>query len=76
MITVNDIAVQFGGTTLFSDVSFAINENDKIALMGKNGAGKSTLLKIIAEKQTFNRKYFSSKRCRDCLFASAFIDER
>lgn len=48
MITVNDVSVQFGGTTLFSDVSFAINENDKIALMGKNGAGKSTLLKIIA----------------------------
>ena len=48
MFTVNDISVQFGGTTLFSDVSFAINENDKIALMGKNGAGKSTLLKIIA----------------------------
>ena len=48
MITINDIAVNFGGTTLFSDVSFAINENDKIALMGKNGAGKSTLLKIIA----------------------------
>ncbi|MBL7886673.1 MAG: ABC-F family ATP-binding cassette domain-containing protein [Flavobacterium sp.] len=48
MITVNDISVQFGGTTLFSDVSFAINETDKIALMGKNGAGKSTLLKIIA----------------------------
>lgn len=48
MITVNDLSVQFGGTTLFSDVSFAINENDKIALMGKNGAGKSTLLKIIA----------------------------
>ncbi len=48
MITINDVSVQFGGTTLFSDVSFAINENDKIALMGKNGAGKSTLLKIIA----------------------------
>lgn len=48
MITVNDITMQFGGTTLFENVSFAINENDKIALMGKNGAGKSTLLKIIA----------------------------
>lgn len=48
MITVNDIAVEFGGTTLFSDVTFAINENDRIALMGKNGAGKSTLLKIVA----------------------------
>ena len=48
MINVNNISVSFGGTTLFSDVSFSINENDKIALMGKNGAGKSTLLKIIA----------------------------
>jgi ATP-binding cassette subfamily F protein 3 len=48
MITVNNISVQFGGTTLFDNVSFSINENDKIALMGKNGAGKSTLLKIIA----------------------------
>ena len=48
MITVNDIAVQFGSSTLFSGVSFVINENDKIALMGKNGAGKSTLLKIVA----------------------------
>ncbi|MBS7333141.1 MAG: ABC-F family ATP-binding cassette domain-containing protein [Weeksellaceae bacterium] len=48
MITVNDIAVQFGSTTLFSGVSFVVNENDKIALMGKNGAGKSTLLKIVA----------------------------
>lgn len=48
MIDVNNISVSFGGTILFSDVSFSINENDKIALMGKNGAGKSTLLKIIA----------------------------
>ncbi|OYQ39568.1 ABC-F family ATP-binding cassette domain-containing protein [Flavobacterium aurantiibacter] len=48
MLTVNDVSVEFGGTTLFSDVSFSINETDKIALMGKNGAGKSTLLKILA----------------------------
>lgn len=48
MINVNNVSVSFGGTTLFSDVSFSINEYDKIALMGKNGAGKSTLLKIIA----------------------------
>lgn len=48
MINVNNISVSFGGTTLFSDVTFPINENDKIALMGKNGAGKSTILKIIA----------------------------
>ena len=48
MISIDNLAVQFGGTTLFSDVSFSVNDTDKIALMGKNGAGKSTLLKIIA----------------------------
>ncbi len=52
MISVDNLAVEFGGTTLFSHVSFVINPNDKIALMGKNGAGKSTMMKIIAgEKQ-------------------------
>ncbi len=48
MISADGLAVEFGGTTLFSDVSFVINEKDRIALMGKNGAGKSTLLKILA----------------------------
>lgn len=48
MISVDGLAVEFSGSTLFSDVSFVINENDKIALMGKNGAGKSTMMKIIA----------------------------
>jgi ATP-binding cassette, subfamily F, member 3 len=48
MISVDNVAVEFGGRALFSDVTFNINEKDRIALMGKNGAGKSTLLKIIA----------------------------
>ncbi|PCH78543.1 MAG: glycosyl transferase family 2 [Flavobacteriaceae bacterium] len=48
MITVDQLGVEFSGQTLFNDVSFVINENDKIALMGKNGAGKSTMMKIIA----------------------------
>ena len=60
MITVNDVAVEFGGTTLFSDVTFAINENDKIALMGKNGAGKSTLLKIVAGESKPTRGVISA----------------
>ncbi|WP_353170551.1 ABC-F family ATP-binding cassette domain-containing protein [Flavobacterium sp.] len=60
MITVNDIAVEFGGTTLFSEVTFAINENDKIALMGKNGAGKSTLLKIVAGESKASRGSISA----------------
>ncbi len=48
MVSIDGLAVEFGGTTLFQDVSFVINEKDRIALMGKNGAGKSTLLKILA----------------------------
>jgi len=51
MISVDNLAVAFSGTTLFSDVSFVINPTDKIALMGKNGAGKSTMMKIIAGEQ-------------------------
>src|SRR5690554_7792326 len=48
MISVDGLTVEFGGTTLFKNISYAINEQDKIALMGKNGAGKSTMLKILA----------------------------
>ena len=55
MISVNGLAVEFGGTTLFSDISFVINPQDRIALMGKNGAGKSTLLKILAGERTPTR---------------------
>ncbi len=55
MISIDALAVEFSGQTLFSDVSFVINENDKIALMGKNGAGKSTMMKIIAGAQKATR---------------------
>ncbi len=48
MVSVDSLAVEFGGTTLFKDISFVINNKERIALMGKNGAGKSTMLKIIA----------------------------
>ncbi|MGE4413749.1 MAG: ABC-F family ATP-binding cassette domain-containing protein [Bacteroidales bacterium] len=55
MISVEGLSVEFGGTKLFDNISFAINDKDKIALMGKNGAGKSTLLKIIAGVKTPNK---------------------
>ena len=48
MISIDGLTVEFGGTTLFSNISFVINEKERIALMGKNGAGKSTLLKILS----------------------------
>lgn len=51
MISVDNLAVEFSGSTLFSNVSFVINPTDKIALMGKNGAGKSTMMKIVAGVQ-------------------------
>ncbi len=62
MISVDGLAVEFGGTTLFKDISFAINEKDRIALMGKNGAGKSTLLKIIAGEKTPTRGKISAPK--------------
>lgn len=62
MISVDGLTVEFGGTTLFSDVSFVINEKDRIALMGKNGAGKSTLLKILAGAREASRGKISAPK--------------
>ncbi len=62
MISVDGLTVEFGGTTLFSDISFVINEKDRIALMGKNGAGKSTLLKILAGVRTATRGSVSAPK--------------
>ena len=67
MITVDGLTVEFGGTTLFKDISFQINEKDRIALMGKNGAGKSTLLKIIAGVRNATRGTVSAPK--DCVIA-------
>ena len=62
MVSIDGLTVEFGGTTLFSDVSFVINEKDRIALMGKNGAGKSTLLKILAGVRTATRGTVSAPK--------------
>ncbi len=67
MITVEGLTVEFGGTTLFKDISFQINESDRIALMGKNGAGKSTLLKILAGVRNATRGSVSIPK--DCVVA-------
>ena len=64
MVSVEGLTVEFGGTTLFSDISFQINEKDRIALMGKNGAGKSTMLKILAGvRQPTRGKVTTPKDC-------------
>jgi ATP-binding cassette, subfamily F, member 3 len=62
MISVDAVTVEFNGSALFSDITFNINENDRIALMGKNGAGKSTLLKIIAGKTKATRGKVSAPK--------------
>lgn len=67
MVSVDGLTVEFGGSTLFSDISFVINEKDRIALMGKNGAGKSTLLKILAGVRQPTRGKVSAPK--DCVIA-------
>ena len=67
MVSVEGLTVEFGGTTLFSDISFQINEKDRIALMGKNGAGKSTMLKILAGVRQPTRGRVTTPK--DCVVA-------
>ena len=48
MISINNLSIHFTGTDLFSNVSFQVNDRDRVGLVGKNGSGKSTLLNIIS----------------------------
>ena len=62
MISVEHLSIEFSARPLFTDVSFVINDRDRIALTGKNGAGKSTLMKIIAGQQAPTSGSISSPR--------------
>ena len=62
MISVDALTVEFGDRALFKDISFQINEKDRIALMGKNGAGKSTQLKILAGERKPTRGNVSAPK--------------
>ena len=62
MISVDGLTVEFGDRALFKDISFQINEKDRIALMGKNGAGNSTLLKILAGQRKPSRGNVSAPK--------------
>lgn len=76
MVSVDGLTVEFGGTTLFKDVSFVINEKDRIALMGKNGAGKSTLLKILAGvRQPTRGSVNAPKDCTVCYLPQHLMTE-
>lgn len=52
MLIVDSLKVELGDRVLFDNISYIINDKDKIALVGKNGAGKSTMLKILAGVNT------------------------
>ncbi len=76
MVSVDALTVEFGGTTLFKDISFVINPKDRIALMGKNGAGKSTLLKILAgERQPSRGNVSVPKDCTICYLPQHMMTE-
>jgi ATPase components of ABC transporters with duplicated ATPase domains len=55
MVSIENLTVEFGGFTLLDQISFVLNKNERVALVGKNGAGKSTLLKIMAGLQQPSR---------------------
>lgn len=76
MVSIDALTVEFGGTTLFKDISFVINPKDRIALMGKNGAGKSTLLKILAGERQATRGSVSAPRdCTICYLPQHLMTE-
>ena len=77
MISVDGLAVEFGGTALFSDISFVINEKDRIALMGKKWGGEKYAAENFGRRTTTDTwKSFRAQRLRSCLSASTSDDGR
>lgn len=76
MISVDGLAVEFGGTALFSDISFVINEKDRIALMGKTGLEKYAAEDFGRRTATDTWKSFRTQRLRSSIPASTSDDGR
>ena len=55
LLSVNNVAVEFGATTLLRDVSFTVGEGDRWGIIGRNGAGKTTLFRLITGQMTPTR---------------------
>jgi len=62
MISVEGLKVEFSAKPLFQDVSFVVNDKDRIALVGKNGAGKSTVCKLVRERLGINLSISATSR--------------
>lgn len=75
MISIDHLTVEFGAKPLFSDVSFVVNDHDRIALVGKNGAGKSTMLKLLCGiQEAYKRQHLCSHRLHYWLSAAGDED--
>ena len=71
MVSIDNICVEFSARPLLTDVSFVVNQKDRIALVGKNGAGKSTMLKIIAGMPLRRQRGNGTKRLGSALYPDA-----
>ncbi len=74
MLNAHNVSVSFGGTVLFSGITFKLNTGDRIGLIGKNGAGKSTLLKIISNELEYDEGTLAFEKDTSIGFLKQDID--